>query len=279
MSEDICISTHTLTCPDGLPLGLDVHRPLSGQTFPLTVLCHGFKGFRRWGLFPELASRLAEGGRVVALVDLSHNGTAPGSETEFTRLDLFERQTFPRHVADLRQVLAALLTESLRSKLGVSSDGAWLVGHSMGGGMALLTAVEEPLVSGLITLNGIGRADRVAPELAAVMLSEGRALIPNARTGQQMPLAVGFLQSARATDLAAAAAAVNVPTLVISGDLDSVVPPHEAVLLLQHYTQARHEVVPGGDHTFGACHPWQGWTEPADRVFQLLHETLPRSFR
>ena len=33
--------------------------------------------------------------------------------------------------------------------------------------------------------------------------------------------------------------------------------------------------VPGGDHTFGARHPWAGWTAPLDIVVEQLDAFLP----
>ena len=47
------------------------------------------------GMFPHIAKRLAQTGRAVVLFDYSHNGTDTVDD-EFTRLDLFEKQTVSR---------------------------------------------------------------------------------------------------------------------------------------------------------------------------------------
>ena len=107
MTDGVEIYTTRVACDDGLSMAVDVYHPTVTPTeelLPTTVLCHGFKGFRMWGMFPHLARRLAKTGRAVVLFDFSHNGTDTVPE-EFTRLDLFEKQTISRHVEDLVMVL------------------------------------------------------------------------------------------------------------------------------------------------------------------------------
>lgn len=264
------VETRTLPCADGAVITYDLHRPDGEGPWPLVLLCHGFKGFRRWGLFPHLAARLAEGGRLVANLDLSHNGTSGGED--FDRLDLFERQTPGRHVADLLALLEALAGEPDRER----SAGVSLVGHSLGGGVALLAAARDQRVDHVATLNGVSHFDRLPAEAVAAMERDGRCLIPNARTGQDMPLGRGYLDQARAIDLVAACDDVSVPVLLLCGEEDMVVPPGEGADLHSWLPVSRQLLVPGGDHTLGARHPWQGWTPALEEALAALDEFLPR---
>jgi pimeloyl-ACP methyl ester carboxylesterase len=270
--------TLRLACPDGLVVGLDVRRPAEDRALPLVLVCHGFKGFRRWGMFPPLAERLAASGRVVVTVDLSHNGTASGSEEEFTRLDLFERQTMGRNVSDLVLARDELLGAPFADEYGVDvSRGVGLVAHSMGSVAALLAAAGDDRTSSLVTLNGVARPVRFGEEARQQMADEGRVIIPNARTGQDMPLGRAYLDGVEALDLEAVARKVDAPALVIVGAADPVVDPTEADLLVEWLPHARKQEIPGGDHTLGARHPWQGWTPELERAALLMDAFLPRS--
>jgi len=78
----------------------------------VVVLCHGFKGHRRWGFFPYLADRLRRSGFGALVIDFSLNGTVatPGSRaapyTVYQAPLLFERNTLARESDDLRRVVA-----------------------------------------------------------------------------------------------------------------------------------------------------------------------------
>lgn len=268
-----------LRCADGLSMALDVYQPADPQLqAPLVVICHGFKGFRTWGLFPHLAQRLALGGRAVALFDYSHNGVGE-VDGEFDRLDLFEAQTVGRHTADLGMVLDALDTARPMPLSGLrpADDGVHLVGHSMGGGIAILRAAKDARVRSLATLNGVTHFSRWPPEALGQLEAEGRVSIPNARTGQLMPLGRAWFDEALSTDLQGSAAALELPALVVAGADDETVPPAEARELHGWLADSRFVEVPGGDHTFGARHPWAGWTPQLEQVVAELDAFLPRA--
>jgi len=266
-----------LACSDGLSVGLDVYRPGGERPLPLTLIGHGFKGFRRWGMFPFLAERLAASGRVVASVDYALNGTAAGSEDEFTRLDLFERQTVTRHAADLAQAMDELLGAPFAEEYGVDTTaGAALVAHSMGALAAVPLAGDDPRVCALATLNGVASPVRVSAEQRAELAAHGRYHVHNGRTGQQMPLGRDWLADLEALDLPAAAARVSAPALVIVGGADTVVDPEQGRKLAEWLPESRLEIVAGADHVFGARHPWAGWTPQLERAALLLDAFLPR---
>lgn len=259
-----------LRCADGLPLRVVRHLPreASDAALPLVVVCHGFKGFADWGMFPHLAQALADDGREVLRFDYSHNGVGE-QLTEFTRLDLFERQTLSRHAADLRLVI---------DELGGDRP-VWLVGHSMGGGIALMQAAADPRVAGVALLNAISHTQRVPPEARAELEATGRVSIPNARTGQVMPLGRAWFDDADALVLEQVARAVAQPALVLQGAADATVTPNEGEALASWLPRAELVRVPDGDHTFGAKHPWLGWTAPLERALAELQRFLPAAVR
>jgi len=267
---DVTTTTRKLTCSDGLTLSLDLFCPADGPA-PLTLLCHGFKGFRKWGLFPHLAQRLAAGGRVVALFDLSHNGTSGGED--FDRLDLFKAQTVSRHVDDMLTVLDVLWTGD---DVFDRDIGANVVGHSLGGGIAMLAAARDQRLARVCTLNGVSHFQRVPAEALQMLERDGYIVIPNARTGQDMPIGRSWFDDVEQYDLAATCHSLDKPALIVHGQEDTTVPPEEALALESWLAGSSRVEIPAGDHTLGARHPWQGWTDPLTSAAEVIDAWLPR---
>ncbi|MFT7465586.1 MAG: pimeloyl-ACP methyl ester carboxylesterase [Pseudohongiellaceae bacterium] len=269
--SEVTQSTRQISCPDGLTMTVDLVQPAGGPA-PLTLLCHGFKGFRQWGMFPHLAERLAAGGRAVALFDLSHNGTSGG--VVFDRLDLFETQTVSRHRDDLLLVLETLWGEQEALDLDVD-QGVSVVGHSLGGGVALLAAARDARITKVVSLNGVSHFQRV-PEVALEELERNdRIIIRNGRTGQDMPLGRPWFDNVAEVDLQACCQSLQLPVLILAGDDDLVVPPREAVALEGWLAQGQRVALANGDHTLGARHPWVGWSEPLQAACTEMQSWLP----
>ncbi|MCB9899279.1 MAG: alpha/beta fold hydrolase [Planctomycetes bacterium] len=268
----------TLRCADGATMRLDVVQPGDPAVrAPVVVICHGFKGFRTWGMFPHLARRLAVGGRAVATFDFSHNGIGD-VDGEFTRLDLFREQTVSRAVEDLGFVLQALDDAREMPLSGLAPDGGFhVVGHSMGGGIGVLRAADDERIRSLGLLNAVSHFERVPPEGLALLEETGEVPIKNARTGQVMPLGRAWFDDLARIDVGAAARRVRVPTLVLAGVDDQTVLHLEAEALASWIGGAQLVDVEGGDHTFGAKHPWLGWTKPLELVVDELDAFLPHA--
>ncbi len=276
MTTEISVHSSKLLCEDGLSMAVDVYAPTHATVaLPTAILCHGFKGFRKWGMFPRLAERLARTGRSMVLFDFSHNGTETDPE-QFTRLDLFEQQTVTRHVQDLGRVLEAMEAGELTgAETVVDPTNVFVVGHSMGGGVGLMRAASDRRLSGLACLNAVSHFNRVPEEGLAELEQAGRVSIPNTRTGQVMHLGRAWFDDIAEIDLQAIAEEVPVPTLVLQGDADTNVSPAEGEALADWIPGNVLFSVPGGDHTFGAKHPWAGWTPSLEMVNEQLDAFLP----
>jgi len=243
---------------------------------PTVVICHGFKGFMEVGFFPSLAALLAERGFVAVRFNLSGTGMRPGDE-RVTDLAAFRDNTYSRELADLTAVLDATAAGSIapgrvdRGRIG-------LFGHSRGGGMALLAAASpawRDRLRALVTWAAIADIDRFTPEQKEELRRAGELPVVNIRTGQQLAMGLGMLadiEERRAElDLAAAAAARRAPWLIVHGAEDETVPVAAAHLHAERATgQTELLVVPGGDHTFGARHPFTG---PTPQLIQALNAT------
>jgi dienelactone hydrolase len=261
--------TFTLTGAAGARIAGDIYLPEATQP-PLVVVIHGFKGFKDWGFFPWLGARFATEGLAAAIFNLSHNGIGANFNT-FERLDLFERDTWSKRVHDMQQVLNAarhgLLTDSSQpnpARMG-------LMGHSMGGGLALITAARDAAIGSVVTLAGVNRANRLPMDAVRHALkSLGHVPIENARTGQIMRIGREFFdeldQHGEAFDIQAAAARVRCPWLLIHGAADETVPLEEAHDLLARNESAKLLTIEDAGHTFGSAHPFTGPTPELEQA-------------
>ena len=241
---------------------------------PAVVVMHGFKGFKDWGMFPPLAERLAQAG--FTAVSFNASGSGVDQTGEFVWAERFGHNTFSAELADLGGVLDAVAA----GELGAAKPTAiGLVGHSRGGGMAVLQAARDARVRALVTWAAISDVDRWtdAGELAQ-WREQGRIDVVNARTGQILPLYRDVLDDvernrAGTLDIEAAAAKVQVPWLLIHGVGDTSVKVQEADRLAAVAPPGAFRAlkVERAGHTFGAVHPWKGSTPELDSV---VNETV-----
>ncbi len=261
---------------DGGPLYVDVRsgaRP--GEARPAVVVCHGFKGFKDWGFFPGLAERLGLAGFTAVTFNFSGSGVGPHSDT----VDQPERWSGQRISADLADL--ATVTDWVA---GAGAPWIGLLGHSRGGGVAVVGAARDPRVKALVTWASVRGFARYTPEELARWRREGRIEVVNARTGQVLPIGLPLLEdleahAAGALDVLAAASRVRVPWLVVHGTADESVPVAEAESLLAASGSPGTErfLVEGAGHTFGAKHPWAGSTPELDAVLERTARFLAGS--
>lgn len=268
----------------GQPLRGDLLEPApdGGGTVPVVVVCHGFKGFKNWGFFPEIGARLAHSGFAVVLFNFSGSGIG-ADLLQFTDLDGFARDTMSRQLDDLGRVLDALHARRLGSRRLDLSRLA-VLGHSRGGATAILRAREDPRVHALVTWASVSTLWRYSEREVAAWKREGSMEFLNTRTGQRMHIDAGYLDDLEAHgqrfDVLAAVAALSAPILLVHGEEDLSVPVQEAHEL-HAATRGRGQLlrIPRAGHTFGAVHPWQGTTPALDEALRAsiewLHHRLP----
>ncbi|MDP9193507.1 MAG: lysophospholipase [Acidobacteriota bacterium] len=217
----------------------------------LVVIVHGFKGFKNWGFFPWLAQRLAGHQLAVCRFNMSRSGIGEDPET-FERLDLFERDTFSIELADLR-VAVRHAQERFRALPTI------LVGHSRGGGVALLGAAEVPNLSSVVTWSAISRCDHWDAAMRRDWDERGVTEVVNQRTRQTMRISRDVLDDYETNrerlDIVRAAESLRAPLLVIHGGRDESVPVGAGRLLAAQSSDASLLVIERAGHTFNAIHP------------------------
>ena len=218
-------------------------------------------------MFPPLSERLARAG--FTAVSFNFSGSGVDDAGDFTLPERFGHNTFSAELSDARLVLDALHL----GDLGVPPPTATgLLGHSRGGGIAVLHTAQDVRIQTLVTWAAISTVDRWGAEESANWRRTGRTGVLNARTGQELPLYTDVLddidRNASALDIRSAAANIRIPWLVVHGRADESVRFAEAEALVAGSGRtARLLEVKGGGHTFGAAHPWRGSTPELDTVF------------
>jgi dienelactone hydrolase len=247
---------------------IDVRSSERTSARPTVLVLHGFKGFKDWGMFPRVGDRLARSGFAVISPNLSGSGVDDAGE--FSLPERFGHNTFSAELADVGLILDALM----RGDLGVAAPSSvGLLGHSRGGGVAVLQTARDQRVKSLVTWSAISTAERWSLEQRRAWRAAGQIEIRNARTGQTLPLYPDVLddleQHCTALDIEAAARRISVPWLIVHGTLDESVPFHEAERLTAAANGSNIRILPveEGGHTFGAVHPWRSSTPQLDLVF------------
>lgn len=236
------------------------------------VVIHGFKGFKEWGFFPWVADELARAGHHVVSFNFSRNGVGEDLES-FSELERFGQNTFTLELDEVRRILDLVCSGDL---LGFAPDRVGVLGHSRGGGQAVLATAEDARVASLVTWNAVSSFDRWTDAAKEMWRRDGRIWVANQRTGQQMPLDVTLLNDFEAhrerLDILAAARRVRAPWLVVHGLADETVSPDDGRALVRAARTAHPFWVEGAGHTFQARHPFAGAPEPLQEAFNATAE-------
>lgn len=266
----------SFTVPDGHTLNGILDLPDEPGPHPALVDCHGFKGFMEWGFHPYLADLLAARGITVVRFNFRSSGMQPGDEL-VTDEEAFARRTVGEDVADIHALLDGLAGGELAAD-HVDGDRLALLGHSRGGGAAILAAAAEPWrerLKALVTWAAVGTFERVSEEDKARWRQVGALPVVNARTNQALRLDVSLLEDGEARReeyaLEAAAERRTAPWLLLHGAEDETVPVAEAESLAAAAggTFEKH-VIAAGNHTFGAQHPFVG---PTPELIEAMNAT------
>ncbi|HEX2090918.1 MAG TPA: hypothetical protein VHG28_00895 [Longimicrobiaceae bacterium] len=265
----------------GPPIRGDVRVRTGAQPRSVVVICHGFKGFRTWGFFPVLARAVALRGHAAVTFDFSRNGVGADG-VDFSALELFAENTHTRNLDEIRMVL-----DALRGGVLLPRSPRWigLLGHSRGGGEAILAAAEDPRVDALVTWAAIADIPARWTGEQVERWRRGETVeIVNARTGQPMPIGPGYWRDTEMNrerlDILRAAASLEIPWLIIHGEDDTSVSPDDARALFDAAgDRVELLLVEDADHTFGARHPWAGTTPELRSVVEATLDWFDEQLR
>lgn len=228
---------------------------------PVVIFCHGYKGFKDWGAWHLMAKHIAKAGFCVIKFNFSHNGGTVENSIDFPDLEAFGNNNYTKELNDLAAILDWIENE-FKTNPHVSIDEIHLIGHSRGGGIAILEASEDKRISKLITLASVSDFGSRFGSVEEIRLwkEDGVKYVQNGRTKQQMPhfyqFYEDFLNNQQRLHIKSSTEQLGIPTLIIHGDKDSSVDIKEAYNLHKWHKNSTLKIIENADHVFNTTHPW-----------------------
>jgi dipeptidyl aminopeptidase/acylaminoacyl peptidase len=251
---------------EGLPIYYDLYTPFSatGNSLPIIIFIHGFKGFKDWGAFPDACEELSKVGFGVLAINFSHNGFGKNM-MDFDQLDLFEKETLSRDLNDVGTIIEAVKSKEIASeKFVLDSDRVGIIGHSRGGHTAVAAAAEYSEIMTLVTWSAVANYnDRWSDSMINDWKTKGYTEIENSRTNQIMKVGKEVYDDALANaDRLMAIKRVEelyIPSMFIAGKEDEAVPYSESERLYRACPSDHKEVrlINDAGHTFNVAHPFE----------------------
>jgi len=246
-------------------MALDIHYDEDGKHMPIAIFAHGYKGFKDFGAWSLIGDQMARQGIIFVRFNFSHNGTTIENPSEFGDLDAFGRNSYSKEVDDLNIIIDHIFDLASNTD-NWNEDNICIIGHSRGGGIAILNANENKHVTSLITWAAIGSIERGMPigkELED-WKEKGVRYVINGRTKQEMPHFYQFyedlIEHRSRLSIKNAAKSLQLPWMIIHGDNDEAVSLEDATRLHKLNPQSKLEVISNGSHTFSISHPWNSKT-------------------
>ncbi len=275
-----------LTLPNTLsptrPVLIDYHldQRTSSKT-PVIVFLHGFKGFKDWGAFNQMAEIWTKKGFLVIKVNFSHNGTTLEKPLDFGDLEAFGENTITKELSDTATVINFICNK--KSDLPKRNiEDIRLVGHSRGGSTAIIYASKDKRIKKVITLSAVS-------DLEARYFNEKNqkewqrndvVIVENGRTRQKMPLYESFYKDFKnnpanyaVKEATQKLSQANTPQLIIHGLKDKSVTPQDAQDIYEWSNVTANQnsklvLIEDADHTYNTTHP----------NLIITHENLPIPF-
>ncbi|MCP4442292.1 MAG: alpha/beta hydrolase [Aureispira sp.] len=252
------------------PITVDIYWNDSAQNQSIVLFAHGFKGFKDWGHWEEVAKAFVAAGHCFVKFNFSHNGVTPDDLLNFADLEAFGHNNYIKELDDLQVVIDWLSTpEGLDKKINWDTNNITLVGHSRGGPIVLIAANENINVQRVVTWAGVHELNYPwanQEEHVENWKKEGVYHIMNGRTKQNMPLYYQLYENYMANEarlsIQKTLGKLDKPYLILHGTKDPAVPLEAAYYLSEHAQNATLVEIEGADHVFGGKHPFVDTTLP-----------------
>ena len=266
------IKNFEFTTKSGNELPITLYGTESFGQGPCVLYIHGFKGFKDWGFVPHTGKYFAEKGLSFVAFNFSHNGIG-ADMLNFTELEKFKHNSLSLELEESLEMIHLLAHTDFFGKYLNYPLG--LLGHSRGGGMAILAAERAREIKALCTWAAVSTFERFSKQDIQAWKKHGYTEVKNSRTGQVMQLGTEMLKDIekhckKKLHVLNAAKRMEKPMLILHGQHDETVPYFEAehlnIYSKPEYSNMR--LIPETGHTFGASHPFKESNPGLDAVLE-----------
>ncbi len=226
--------------------------------YPLILMLHGFKSWRKWGFLPFFSESLANKNAIVINIDHSLNGIID-EETPFFDSEVFAQQTISQYIIDAQITIEKFIDGSIDKEMVNSWDGRiFLVGHSLGAAVSLLVYNQLKCIDSIVILGGISKIDRNSIRQKELWKERGFVDVRIAINNQMLKLNYTYIEDKMKYDddiLNKIMSKCIIPVLIIHGGLDMTVKKREAIELYENATDKSITellIVEKTGHTFGS---------------------------
>lgn len=265
------LTNQVITGSELRPITADIYWADTADSKPVVVFAHGFRGFKDWGHWHLLAEYFAREGYCFVKFNFSHNGVTPEHLSDFVDLDAFAHNTFSKELNDWDCVLNWLENNAnLQQRIQYEWDNLFLIGHSRGGGLAIIKGSTDKRVRAIASWAGVRELDfiwRNNPNTLVEWQERGVIYSYNTRTKQNMPLGINlyldYQHNQPTMSVSYALQHLQKPLLVVHGDNDAAVSLGDAHAIQQGAPQyTKLHIIEGADHVFNGSHPCTAHTLP-----------------
>ncbi len=254
----------------------DIRIVAGSVNVPVVIISHGFTGFKDWGSIPYMAEQFALKGFCAVTFNFSHNGVRGDSE-EFNAPEMFAVNTVSIELDDLKTVLYAVLKQTILGLEKIDTNNIFMLGHSRGGGISIITVRENPVIRALAVWGSVVSFDRWTQRFKHEWRTNGvRTVIthqPRGTLKMSPELLEDMEKNQERFTIEHSVENLQCPLLIIHGAQDVTVPESAAHRL---YAAAKPDtaqlhIIPNTGHTFGAGHPF---AEPTPALIEAIDLTV-----
>ncbi|MEN3038839.1 MAG: alpha/beta hydrolase [Candidatus Kryptonium sp.] len=239
---------------------------------PVVIYSHGFLGFKDWGFIPYVANKFAENGFVFVRFNFSHNGVSenPNKITDFNKL---ARNTISKQIEDLTAVIEYVFSNEFKM---LTNGRLFLLGHSAGGGISVIKAVEDERVEALALWASISTFQRYSRHQIEELQKNGYIFlrVPDSMIQIKIEKIVydDFVENQERYDILRAISKLKVPILIVHGTADVIVPLIESEKLKNANPEhAKLVLISEANHFFNIKHPLD---QPSYQLVKVIEETV-----
>jgi len=245
---------------------------------PFVLLIHGFRAFKDWGFFPYFAEKIAEFGYFASTIDFSLN-TLIDKEKCLFDMERFSKNTVTQEISEAKLFCSLLKNQNF---IDEEFEKFWngeifLIGHSLGGALAIMTAENLPTVRKLVTICSIFDFDIYTERQKEDWLKNGFKEFTDSTTNQKIRLDVNFLLD-RLTysgekSLTSVVSRLKIPYYILHTEADATVSPKAATILANAVSDKnlmKMEIIKSGNHLLNSSHPFKETNPVLEKIIKNI---------